>query len=179
MRNEILARRLEYERRWLSVEAKDVRHGDADPETYYSVRTHDYAAILALTEDGRVPLVRQFRPAIEVRSLELPSGLVEPDESPEETVRRELVEETGCEAAGDVIRIGAFDVDSGRMQTTVHAFFTSGVRVVADSPSGEEADLEVVFVVPEELRALVVEGEFRMAAHLALLGAALVRGLLP
>jgi ADP-ribose pyrophosphatase len=179
MSDEIEGRRIEYERPWLAVEAKDVRREGAGSETFYSVRTHDYAVVLAVTGDGRIPLVRQFRPAIELFSLELPSGLIEDGETPEETVRRELVEETGCEVGDEVLEIGQFHLDSGRMQTTEWAFFAPGARVVAPGPSGEEADLEVVFVTAAELRDLVLNGEFRMAAHLAVIGAALYRGLLP
>jgi ADP-ribose pyrophosphatase len=177
MTDEIEARRIEFERPWLSVEAKDVRR-DGGSETYYSVRTHDYAAVLAVVEDGRVPLVRQFRPAVETRSLELPSGLVEDGESPEETVRRELVEETGCDVGSELTELGSFLVDSGRMQTVEWAYFAPAARVVTATPSGEEPNLEVLFVTPAELRTLVLRGEFRMAAHLAVIASALVRGLL-
>ena len=178
MKAEIIGRRTEYERAWLSVEAKDVRVGDAESQTWYSVRTHDYAAVLAVVEDGRIPLVRQFRPAIECRSLELPSGLVEPGEAPADAIARELLEETGCEA-GPLELLGRFDLDSGRMQTAQWAFLAPRARVVAPGPTGEEPDLEVLFVEPEELRELVRTGEFRMAGHLALLAAAVVRGLMP
>jgi ADP-ribose pyrophosphatase len=177
MTDEIADRRVEYERPWLSVEAKDVVRDDATTETFYSVRTHDYAAVLAVAEDGRIPLVRQFRPAIEERSLELPSGLIEPREDPEDAARRELLEEVGC-AAGRVELIGRFDMDSGRMQTREYAFFAPDVRVVGE-PTGDEPGLEVVFVSARELRTFVQEGHFRMAGHLAVLASAFVRGLLP
>jgi ADP-ribose pyrophosphatase len=174
MSEEIQARRIEYERPWLAVEAKDVRRDGAELETYYSVRTHDYAAVLALTDDGRIPLVRQFRPAIEERSLELPSGLIERGETPESCVRRELLEEAGCEA-GELEPIGRFHLDSGRMQTTEWAFFAPSVKVVAAVPTGEEHGLEILFVTPSELRRLVLAGEFRMAAHVAVVGVALLQ----
>lgn len=178
MTDEIVGRQVEYERPWLAVEAKQVRRDGAATETYYSVRTHDYAVVLAVTVDGSIPLVRQFRPAIEERSLELPSGLVEPGESPGECVRRELLEETGCEA-GRLEPLGPFQLDSGRMQTTEWAFFAPEVRVVRAEPSGEEHGLEVVFVTPQELRRLIVKREFRMAAHLAVVGVAVIQDLLP
>lgn len=176
MSDQIAGRWIEYERPWLSVEAKDVRRGDVN-ETYYSVRTHDYAAVLAVTTDGAIPLVRQFRPAIEARSLELPSGLIEPGEDPADTVRRELYEETGCRA-GELQPLARMHLDSGRMQTIEWAFFAPGAERVAAGPSGEEPDLEVVFVAPCELRQLVRTGEFAMAAHVAVVGAAIVAGVL-
>jgi ADP-ribose pyrophosphatase len=178
MTEEIVGRRVEYERPWLAVEAKDVRRdGAAEVETWYSVRTHDYAAVLAITEDGRIPLVRQYRPAIEVRSLELPSGLIEAGEDPADAVRRELLEETGCQAS-TLEPLGRFDLDSGRMQTAQWGFVARDVQVVAAGPTGDEPDLELLFVRPDELRQLALDGEFRMAGHLALLAAALLRGVL-
>lgn len=177
MSGRIVSRRIEYQRPWLSVEAKDVRR-DGVEETYYSVRTHDYAAVLAVTTDGAIPLVRQFRPAIEARSLELPSGLIEAGEDPADTVRRELFEETGCRA-GELQPLARLHLDSGRMQTIEWAFFAPDAERVAAGPSGEEPDLEVLFVTPHELRQLVRSGEFAMAAHVAVVGAALVAGMLP
>ena len=114
---EIVGRRVEYERPWLAVEAKDVDLGPPrGVETFYSVRTCEYAAVLAVTDDGRIPLVRQFRPAVEEWTLEFPSGHVDDGETPEQAMRRELLEETGCEA-GDLVDLGLFHVDSGRMAT--------------------------------------------------------------
>ena len=178
MSGEILARRTEYECPWLAVEAKEVSIGDAEQATYYSVRTYDYMAVLAVTDTGKIPLVRQFRPALEVRSLELPAGLVEPGEVPVDAARRELLEETGCNA-GAIELLGALDLDAGRMQTTQWAFFAPDARVVTARLTGEEEDIDVMFVSPDELIALIREGDFRMAAHMAILAAAFARGLFP
>ena len=173
----ILSRRCVWSCPWLAVDAKEVQL--APPrgrETFYSVRTTDYAAVLAVTSDGRVPLVRQFRPAVEENVLELPSGLLEPGEDPEVGIRRELLEETGCEA-GSLVSLGRLFLDSGRMQTRQWAFFAPGVRVVATEPTGEE-ELEIVFVERRELWDLVRRGDFSVAGHLSLLAIAQARGLL-
>jgi ADP-ribose pyrophosphatase len=172
----VLAREIEYASPWLEVVAKEVDLGPPrGRETFWSVRTaHDYAAVLALTEDGRIPLVRQFRPAVERDVLELPSGAVEPGEEPEAAIRRELLEETGCEA-GEIVLLGRLHTDSGRMETVQWAFFAPDARVVRDGPVGDE-QLELLFVERDRLRDLVVEGEFRLAPHLAVLATALLRG---
>jgi ADP-ribose pyrophosphatase len=177
MKVSVVSRRTEFECPWLAVEAKEISFDGAVPSTYYSVRTRDYMAVLAVTDAGTIPLVRQYRPALEVRSLELPAGLVESSETPEDAARRELLEETGCQA-GAMELLGALDLDAGRMQTKQWSFFAPDARIVTDRLTGEEEDLEVLFVSPDELDALVREGEFRMAAHLAVLGAAYARGLL-
>jgi ADP-ribose pyrophosphatase len=173
----ILERRVEYACPWLEVVAKRVR---LDPprgeETFYSVRTTgDYAAIVAVTEDGRVPLVRQFRPAIEDSVLELPSGAIDPGEEPEAAMRRELLEETGCEAR-EIVTLGVLQTDSGRMETRQWAFFAPDVRAGAAEPDLTHEQLELTFVDSTHLPGLVARGELRMAPHVAVICLALVTG---
>jgi len=57
------------------------------------------ACIVPVLPDGRILMVRQYRPAVDEWMLELPAGAKDrPDEDPAETARRELLEETGCRA---------------------------------------------------------------------------------
>ncbi|MGC4028883.1 MAG: NUDIX hydrolase [Steroidobacteraceae bacterium] len=56
------------------------------------------AAVAAVDGDGQVCLIRQYRPAADGWVWELPAGRLEPGEPPQETARRELIEEAGREA---------------------------------------------------------------------------------
>lgn len=54
------------------------------------------AAVVPVLSDGRILLIRQFRPAVDKETLELPAGARNtPREDPKETAARELMEETG------------------------------------------------------------------------------------
>ena len=75
-----------------------VRAAVQPPQIYHAVEQADYISIVALTRDGKIPIVRQYRPAIEAFAWELPAGLVDPGEDPAEGCRRELLEETGLTA---------------------------------------------------------------------------------
>jgi len=55
-------------------------------------------AIVAITPEGEVLLVRQFREAVRRELLEIPAGVIEEGESPEACAARELLEETGYRA---------------------------------------------------------------------------------
>jgi ADP-ribose pyrophosphatase len=174
----VLSRQVEYSCEWLDVVAKDVDLGPPrGRERFWAVRAaSEYTAVLAVTEDGRVPLVRQFRPAVEELVLELPSGSVDPGETPEDAVRRELLEETGF-AASEIVQLGSFLIDSGRMETRQSAFFAPRVSVVADGPRTDEP-LELTLVDVRELLRLVSIGEFRLLPHIAIVALAHLRGYL-
>ena len=171
----ILRRSIAYQNDYLAVVAKQV---DLSPprgiETFWSIRTGEYVAALVVTEDGRIPLVRVYRPALERWSLELPSGGIEPGETPQEAMRRELLEEVGCEAPGLTLA-GRLHTDSGRMETTQWAFYADDARVVQAAPVGDEP-LEIVWSDREELRELIRSGELAMAAHLGVIAAAMFAG---
>src|SRR4051794_31039569 len=168
----VVRRTVEYENEWLAVVAKDVDRGG---RPFYGVATRPYVAILAITADRRIPLVRVWRPVVETLSVELPSGGGEAGETAEETARRELLEETGC-AAGALELVGRLFVDTGRMETVQSLFFAPDVAVVQEPDPGPEEELETLFVTPAELRELVVRGELASAAHLGAIGHAIALG---
>jgi 8-oxo-dGTP pyrophosphatase MutT (NUDIX family) len=171
----ILDRRLAWQSPFVRVVEKEVDlGGPRGVQTFWSVRTNGYVAVVAVTPDLRIPLVRQYRPALEMNVLELPSGAIDPGEAPEEAARRELLEESGCEA-GELISLGQLHVDSGRMETQQWGFFAPDARVVREHPTGEE-ELELTFVTGGELRDLIKSGEFNLAAHVAMVGLAVLSG---
>jgi len=139
---------------------------------YYSLKLPDYTSLIALTDDRRILLVRQYRPAVERYTLELPSGLVDPGESAAEAARRELLEETGYEA-GEVEVLGRLFPDTGRLANQIWSCFAAGVRWVGRAP---EAGIEVVTYSLAELWRATEDGHFDHALHVAILMLAVVRG---
>jgi 8-oxo-dGTP pyrophosphatase MutT (NUDIX family) len=58
----------------------------------------DWVNVVPITDDGHVVLIRQYRHGIRAASLEIPGGIIDPHEPPEEAALRELREETGYAA---------------------------------------------------------------------------------
>jgi ADP-ribose pyrophosphatase len=112
-----------FETPWFKLIGKSV--GD-DTALHYSISTLDYVSVFAVTKNGTFPLVRQFRPAIEEFTLELPSGHVDQGETPEQAARKELREETGF-VANDLILLGSLSPDTGRLSNQLWCFFAPEV----------------------------------------------------
>lgn len=144
------------------------------PRDFHSLKLADYVGVLAVTEDGRIPLVRQYRPALDRYTLELPSGLRETGESPLDTARRELVEETGFNITGELLPLGCMAPDTGRLENKLWGFYATSVAQIADFIP--EAEVELVLLDRAQFKDSILRGEFDHALHLALVAHALVRG---
>ena len=170
----ILARHQVRVSSWVELVSKEVEWAPGQqPETYHCFSQPDYVAILARTRSGLIPIVRQYRPAVEAYTWELPAGLVEKGEDPEVACRRELKEETGLEAES-VTYLGGYYADTGRLANRLHAFFVQA----SDPPTDfmPELHLSVEFVTLERLETYIRSGKFQHQLHLGLLALAPLRG---
>jgi ADP-ribose pyrophosphatase len=151
--------------------------GRSIPEEFHSLRQSDYVSILAVTRDGRVPLVRQYRPAVERMTLELPGGLRENDDTPEATAERELVEETGLNLVSPLFLLGCLAPDTGRLENRLWGYFA---QTEAEEINGWEPEPEVerLLVPRRELRDWILTGQFDHALHIALIGLAVMHGVI-
>ncbi|MGH7643770.1 MAG: NUDIX hydrolase [Candidatus Dormibacteria bacterium] len=129
--------------------------------------------VVALAEDGSVVLVRQYRHAAKEVLWEIPAGGREPGESPLETARRELAEETGY-AAESWLGVGATFLAPGYSTELFWYFRATGLtRVEGVSPDPDEV-LQTKSFSPTEVAELAYQGQLRDAktlAGLALAGA--------
>ena len=83
-------------------------------------------AIVAITEDNKVVLVKQFRKPIEQVIWELPAGKLEIGESPKECAIRELKEETGY-SAKNLKLLHKFFTSAGFSNQKIYIFLATGL----------------------------------------------------
>jgi ADP-ribose pyrophosphatase len=157
---------------WFEVQARESQtHG----QPHYVVVPPDYVSVIPMTEKGEVILVEQFRPATGGMTLEFPSGHVDPGETPEQSARKELVEETGFEA-DQWQYLGVLNPDTGRLGNRIWYYLASNVK---PSSTQVEEGIRVVTMPLPELLEKIRKGEFTHALHCAALMLASVKGLIP
>lgn len=124
--------------------------------------------ILPILADGRIVLIRNYRYTVERELWELPAGTREPDETPAETARRELEEETGYRA-DSVQPLVTFYTSPGVLTERMHAFVATGLVHVGQKLMADEK-IKVSPIASSEARRMFVEGEFADGKTIAVLG---------
>lgn len=135
----------------LSVELPDGRKGLRDV-----VRHPGAVAIVALTDEGQICLVRQYRASIDRVTVEIPAGKLEPGEDPLECARRELLEETGMEA-DQMGFLTTITTSVGFCDELIYFYMATGLRFTRSNPDADEF-INVDLVDAQELIDAVLDG---------------------
>jgi ADP-ribose pyrophosphatase len=147
-----------YDGRRVSVRLDHVALPSGRVAVYEVVEHPGAAAIVALSPEQHILLVRQFRQAVGRELLELPAGTLEPGESPLDCARRELAEEAG-RAAGRWEPLISFYPSPGVLSEELHVFLAEDLRV--SEAEREEEDLRVESLSLEEAHRRIAAGEIR------------------
>lgn len=142
---------------WFEIESEEF---DDIPELggkpMYRMNVPPSVMALAFTKEGRLILIRQFRPATRCHTLELPTGYVDEGETLEEAARRELVEETGYRSP-EWHFVGQNPVAADRINGHFSIFFCRNAEM--DPDVKKEDGIEVLAVSTEEVKNLALKGE--------------------
>jgi 8-oxo-dGDP phosphatase len=155
-----------YQNPWLVVTEYEVIRPDGQPGIYGVVDPGDNVTIVALEDDERVWLVREFLYPLQTAEWFLPTGAVERGEEPLAAAQRELAEETGLRAV-EWVELGAYPLSPGISSQIGHIFLARGLSQGAASPEGTEQITTRLMPLREALEACL-RNEIR--ATLAVIG---------
>jgi 8-oxo-dGTP pyrophosphatase MutT (NUDIX family) len=174
----VLERTALLERTYLRVIQDRVRLDDGrEIDDFCLIESPDWAAVLCVTEDRRIVLVRQYRHGLGGVSWELPAGALEAGEAPLAGARRELLEETGY-ASDSWQPLLTASIDPARQVSRAHFFAALGCGRVAQPSLDANEEIETVLLGRDELLALIDRGELQHGIHLAAVLLAVRKGLI-
>ncbi len=154
---------------WLTVGMQRLRlPGGREVDGYHRVTMPDYALIWPEMADGSVLVIRQYKHGVGEASLTFPAGTLGAEEDPLACAKRELLEETGCEAAA-WRSLGRYVTHANVYGNAGHFFIATGCRTAVEPNSGDLEDMELLTMTRPQLIEAAKRGEFKLMSQLAML----------
>lgn len=150
-----------YEGKIIDVELHEVELPNGKTSTREVVKHPGAVAVIGITDEGKIPLVSQYRKATEEMLLEIPAGKREKGEEPKTTAARELQEETGYRSA-HLREIAQFYTSPGFADELISVYLASGLQA-GPSQTEEDEFLNVEEWTLSDVRAALLERSFRDA----------------
>jgi ADP-ribose pyrophosphatase len=133
-------------------------------EDYYVLEYSNWVNAVAITEDNKILMVKQYRHAAGIVSLEIPGGVIDEGETPEQGLRRELLEETGYLFDNfELLCIVYANPSTADNQT--RCYLARGGKKVQEQVLDEQEDIIVETHTIEEVKKLLAENKIAQALH--------------
>ena len=142
--------------------------GNGKVYEFQVLNSPDWVCVIPLTPDNEVVMVRQYRHGAGELTLEPPGGLVKDGQSPEQSGREELEEETGY-TAGELELLGWMNPMPALFTNRFYVFVARDVRPAGRLNPDETEEVETVLVPAREVRNYVRSGRIRNSVMIAAL----------
>jgi 8-oxo-dGTP pyrophosphatase MutT (NUDIX family) len=140
--------------------------GGAIVDDYFVRESRGFTIVFAITPDGRVPLVRQYKHGAAAILTELPAGMIDEGETPEQCAARELAEETGyAGGAPEHVRTLLNDPTNANGRFFVYVVRDAVPSAKTSFDITEDIDVELVSV--DEVRAMALDGRIDSGSQVA------------
>ncbi len=124
------------------------------------LETPDWINVVAITPERRIVVVRQYRFGVGAVRTEIPGGMVDAGETPEEAARRELLEETGYTAPRWTY-LGCVEPNPAFQDNLCHHWLAEDARPTHAPRLDGGEDIVIDTMNPEEMTDAIATGEIR------------------
>lgn len=156
-----------FRRPWLTARRDVCQLSDGRiNDEYYVLEYPTWINVIAITDDGQMILVRQYRHGLGRTCFEIVAGCVEEGEDPMDAAKRELQEETGY-TGGEWTETMQFTCNASAMNNITHSYLAIGVRRTDSQHLDASEDIEVYTFTQEQVREMLLRGDFMQASMIA------------
>jgi 8-oxo-dGTP pyrophosphatase MutT (NUDIX family) len=154
------------ETKLFTLEARRSQADHEPPMDWYVLDAPDWVNVIAITDQGHVVLIEQYRHGTQQVTVEIPGGVIEPDETPLDSAQRELLEETGYQAE-DWILLGSVRPNPAFLTNSCHTFLARGARRLQQQHLDEGEDISTLEVPITDIPKLIADGRIDHALVIA------------
>lgn len=131
---------------------------------YFVLEYPNWSNAVAITEEGKILMVRQYRHAAQIVSLELPGGVIEDGEAPEAAIKREILEETGY-SFDEVELISTVYANPATGNNHTYCYLAKDGKKTQLQNLDDHEEIVVEEYTIEEVKQLLAENKIAQALH--------------
>lgn len=136
---------------------KSLSPEDGKLHDFYVVNAPDWINVVAITPHNEFLLIKQYRHGIRDITIEIPGGMIDPGESPLESAKRELLEETGYKSE-NWKKIGMVHPNPAIMSNNCYTFLALNCKRVSEPNFDSTENIETFFCSSDEIKKYITEG---------------------
>lgn len=140
-------------------------------EPYYVLEFPNWCNVVLITENEEIVMVKQYRHAIQTTTIELPGGVIDANENPEDAAIREVLEETGY-VINNLKLLYKTAPNPATNNNYAYFYLATGAKLLGDQNLDKFEDIETIHYSKDEILELLKEGKILHGVQVGALYAA-------
>ncbi len=172
---ELISSEISYQKKWLTVHEQSVKLPKGQVlSPYLVIDVPSFCNVFIVTENEEVVLVKQYRQAAGIMSVELPGGMIDPGEVPEVAALREMQEETGF-SSSDIELLYTIHPNPPLENNQAWFYLVKGAKQNKNIQLDPFEDIELLLVSKEKFMYMLLNHSFTHGSQIGAMYAAAIK----